>query len=107
MSLRKVKQLCERLFKLPAHQQALAARGPDGDPRSLGKDDESVLGSLNLQVWALPSSSRISRICTHPLSGICKKSGCSNSTTSSESASTTYCKSSILPTLVHASMQEM
>ncbi|KAK9919158.1 hypothetical protein WJX75_009791 [Coccomyxa subellipsoidea] len=49
MSLRKVKQLCERLFKLPAHQQALAARGPDGDPRSLGKDDESVLGSLNLQ----------------------------------------------------------
>ncbi len=58
MNLRKLKQLCERLFKLPAQHQALSARGPAGDGmlRSLGIDDEAVLGSFDLEVRrCLPS----------------------------------------------------
>lgn len=52
MNVRKLKQLCERLFKLPAQQQALSAIDPANGSIdvSLGHDDEAVLGSFNLPV---------------------------------------------------------
>lgn len=51
MNVRKLKQLCERLFKLPAQQQALSAVDPaNGSIMSLGHDDEAVLGSFTLLV---------------------------------------------------------
>jgi len=51
MNLRKLKQLCERLFKLPiAHQTFSAKAGAQSTLRSLGHDDEAVLGRLELQV---------------------------------------------------------
>ncbi|BDA46752.1 Tubulin-specific chaperone E [Coccomyxa sp. Obi] len=49
MNVRKLKQLCERLFKLPAQQQALTAvdTANGSNLMSLGHDDEAVLGSFN------------------------------------------------------------
>ncbi|CAL8471372.1 g10914 [Coccomyxa elongata] len=49
MNVRKLKQLCERLFKLPAQQQALSAvdTAKGSILMSLGHDDEAVLGSFN------------------------------------------------------------
>ena len=52
MNVRKLKQLCERLFKLPAQQQALSAvdSASGSVVMSLGHDNEAVLGSFNLLV---------------------------------------------------------
>lgn len=51
MTIRRLKQLCERLFRLPANQQAISvACPPDAAPRSLGHMDDASLASLGLEV---------------------------------------------------------
>jgi hypothetical protein len=54
MTLRKLKLVCERLFKVPASQQSvgvLAANPPDKPPMGLSAaDDDQTLASLDVQV---------------------------------------------------------
>lgn len=55
--MRKLKALCERLFRLPAARQALQLRGAGGGalPHSLGGSDDWDLASLDLQAWHEPT----------------------------------------------------
>ena len=51
MQVRKLKLLCERLFRLPAAQQALRVPDQDGQPCSNGAiEDDKELAALDLQV---------------------------------------------------------
>jgi hypothetical protein len=51
MQVRKLKALCERLFRLPAGRQALQVRARAGDApaRPLGGSDDWDLAALDLQ----------------------------------------------------------
>lgn len=50
MQLRKLRQLCERLFKLPGTPQTLSVRCPAGTVAPCNASEDAVLDDLDLQV---------------------------------------------------------